>query len=84
MPTAFARNHQVMLNVVDGKRIDVEIDGAPLDLATGTLLGHRRWLDLRTGRLERRLRWRAPSGAVIEVRSRGWSRSRDPRWRRSS
>ena len=66
----YARNHQVMLNVVDGKRIDVEIDGAPLDLATGTLLSHRRWLDLRTGRLERRLRWRAPSGAVVEVRSR--------------
>jgi alpha,alpha-trehalose phosphorylase len=67
---AFARNHQVMLNVVDGKRIDIEIDGAPLDATTGTLLAHRRWLDLRTGRLERRLRWRAPSGAVVEIRTR--------------
>jgi alpha,alpha-trehalose phosphorylase len=67
---AFARNHQVMLNVVDGKRIDIEVDGAPLDLGSGGLVVHRRWLDLRTGRLERRLRWRAPSGAVVEVRTR--------------
>ncbi len=63
----YARNHQVLLNVADGKRIRLFVGEDPLDLATGTVEAHERSLDLRTGVLTRTLRWRAPAGAVVEV-----------------
>lgn len=67
---AFARNHQVLVSVADGKRIRLEVDGEPLDPATGTVELHERTLDLRTGVLSRRLRWRSPGGRRVEVASR--------------
>ncbi len=63
----YAKNHQVLLNVADGKRIQLYVGGDPLDLATGTLESYERSLDLRTGVLSRSIRWRAPGGAVVEV-----------------
>jgi len=63
----YARNHQVLLNVADGKRIRLQVGDDPLDLATGTLEGHERTLDLRTGILTRTFRWRAPAGTLVEV-----------------
>jgi alpha,alpha-trehalose phosphorylase len=65
-----ARNHQVMLNVADGKRIGLVVDGHPLDLRTGVVELHERALDLRSGVLVRRLRWRSPGGVVLELASR--------------
>ena len=35
----YARNHQVLLNVADGKRIQLVVGDEPLDLATGTVAG---------------------------------------------
>lgn len=66
----FARNHQVILNLADGKRIQLFLDGEPLDLATGEVEYHERALDLRTGILSRRLRWRSPGGRRVEVSTR--------------
>lgn len=66
----FARNHQVQLNIADGKRIRLEVDGEPLDLSTGDVEYHERSLDLRAGILHRRLRWRSPGGRRIELTSR--------------
>lgn len=66
----FARNHQVLLNVADGKRIRLELDGIPVDLASGHLEGHERTLDLRSGVLTRTFRWRSPAGHRLEVVSR--------------
>lgn len=63
----YARHNQVLLNVADATRIVLYVDDEPLDLATGTLLAHERVLDLRHGRLDRRLRWRSPSGALVQV-----------------
>jgi beta-phosphoglucomutase len=63
----FARNHQVLLNVADGKRIQLWVGDDPLDLSTGTIDAHERSLDLRTGILSRTLRWRAPGGAAVEI-----------------
>jgi len=67
---AYARNHQVMVHVADGTRIDFWLDGEALDLATGTLERHERSLDLRTGLLERRFAWRSPGGQRVEVATR--------------
>ncbi|MEO5964069.1 MAG: glycosyl hydrolase family 65 protein, partial [Candidatus Limnocylindrales bacterium] len=66
----YARNHQVLLNVADGKRIQLFVGAEPLDLATGTIEAYERSLDLRTGVLSRTVRWRAPGGTAVEVASR--------------
>jgi beta-phosphoglucomutase len=66
----FARDHQVLLNVADGKRIRVHVGGEVLDTATGEVVAHERELDLRTGILARRLVWRSPGGVAVEVVSR--------------
>jgi beta-phosphoglucomutase len=63
----YARNHQVLLNVADAKRIQLYVGEEPFDLATGSVLAYERALDLRTGVLTRSVRWRAPQGAVVEV-----------------
>jgi alpha,alpha-trehalose phosphorylase len=63
----FARNHQVLLNLADGKRIQLYVGDDPFDLATGTVEAYERSLDLRTGVLTRSVRWRAPHGTVVEV-----------------
>ena len=63
----YAKNHQVLLNVADGKRIQLHVGEDPFDLATGDVLAYERSLDLRTGVLTRSVRWRAPHGAVVDV-----------------
>ena len=63
----YAKSHQVLLNVADGKRIQLIVGDDPLDLATGTVEAYERSLDLRTGVLTRSIRWRAPRGAVVEI-----------------
>jgi beta-phosphoglucomutase len=65
-----ARNHQVMLNVADGMRIQLIVGDEPLDLATGTVEAYERSLDLRTGIVTRSIRWRASGGTAVELISR--------------
>jgi alpha,alpha-trehalose phosphorylase len=66
----YARHHQVLLNIADGKRIQLYVGEEPFDLSTGTIESYERALDLRAGVLTRTVRWRAPRGAVVEVTSR--------------
>ena len=61
---------QVLVDVTDGTRIAVVVEGEPLDLRTGTIVAHERVLDLRAGMLVRTLCWRSPAGHEIAVRSR--------------
>jgi len=63
----YPRNQQVLLNVADGKRIQLYVGDDPFDLATGIVEAYERSLDLQTGVLTRAIRWRAPEGAVVEV-----------------
>jgi len=63
----YPKNHQVLLNVADGKRIQLHVGDDPFDLATGTVEAYERSLDLRTGVLTRSIRWLAPRGAVVEI-----------------
>src|ERR1035437_6391894 len=63
----YAKNHQVLLNVADGKRIQLHVGDDPFDLATGSVQAYERSLDLRTGVLTRSVRWRSPRGAVVDV-----------------
>lgn len=66
----FARNHQVLLNLVDGKRISLTVGGEPFNVEAGTMEAWERSLDLRTGVLTRTVRWRSPGGVTIEVAAR--------------
>jgi trehalose/maltose hydrolase-like predicted phosphorylase len=66
----FARNHQVLLNLVDGKRIGLLVGDEPFDPGTGTVEAWERSLDMRTGVLTRQVRWRSPSGTTIELATR--------------
>ena len=61
---------QVLVDVTDGTRISLVVEGEPLDLRTGAVVEHERVLDLRAGVLVRRLRWRSPAGREVAVRSR--------------
>ena len=61
---------QVLVDVTDGTRIRLTVEGEPLDLGTGTVVAHERALDLRAGLLERTLRWRSPGGHELRLRSR--------------
>jgi alpha,alpha-trehalose phosphorylase len=61
---------QVLVDVTDGTRIGLIVEGEPLDLRTGTVVAHERVLDLRAGMLVRTLRWRSPAGHEVTVRSR--------------
>jgi len=63
----YPKNHQVLLNVADGKRIRLYVGDDPLDLSTGSTEAYERSLDLREGVLARSFRWRAPGGAVVDV-----------------
>lgn len=61
---------QAMVSVADGTVIRTVADGTALDVAGVPPEQHERTLDLRTGTLDRLVRWRLPSGTTLEVRSR--------------
>ncbi|MBI2691156.1 MAG: glycoside hydrolase family 65 protein [Solirubrobacterales bacterium] len=61
---------QRLIDVTDGTRIRLIVEGEPLDVRTGTVLEHRRDLDLRSGQLVRSLRWQSPAGHEIVLRTR--------------
>ncbi|EYR63592.1 glycosyl hydrolase [Actinotalea ferrariae CF5-4] len=63
----FPGRQEQVLAVPDGWAVRLEVDGAPLDVRTGTTHHHTRTLDLRTGVLDRAARWSAPDGATVAV-----------------
>ncbi|KGI77035.1 beta-phosphoglucomutase [Oleiagrimonas soli] len=65
----FARTTDTRLPIADGIGIALQLDGKPLDLDQGEWLDFERCLDLRHGRYQRRLRWRSPQGATLEIES---------------
>ena len=65
----YPEDGQTVLNVTNGKLIRLLVDDEPFDLRYGTLVAHRRTLDLRAGVLRREVHWRSPAGREIKVRS---------------
>ncbi|MDR0592062.1 MAG: hypothetical protein LBG60_02145 [Bifidobacteriaceae bacterium] len=63
----FATVGQTMVNVPDAKIIRLYIDDEPLLLTVADLQEYERTLDFRSGRLERRLVWRTPSGKRARI-----------------
>jgi alpha,alpha-trehalose phosphorylase len=65
----YPEDGQTVVNVTNGKLIRLLVDDEPFDVRYGTLVSHRRTLDLRAGLLRREVHWRSPAGREIEVRS---------------
>ncbi len=65
----YPEEDQVVLNVTDGKVIRLLVDDEPFDIRYGTLHGHERTLDFRTGVLERCVDWSSPSGRRVRLHS---------------
>ncbi len=61
---------EALVTVADGTPMRLLVDGIPLDLREIRPELHERALDLRTGTLDRRLRWTTPAGTTVEVTSR--------------
>lgn len=61
---------EVLAPVADGTRIELTVEGEPLDVETGDVIAHIRELDLLNGQLTRSLRWRSPAGHYVSIRTR--------------
>jgi trehalose/maltose hydrolase-like predicted phosphorylase len=61
---------EAIISVADGTPLRLLVDGVPLDVREVRPQVHERTLDLRAGTLDRRVRWTAPSGTTLELRSR--------------
>ena len=66
----FPEDGQTVVNVTDGKLIRLLVEDEPLDVHRGSLESHERVLDLRTGILERKVRWTSQAGRTVRVTSR--------------
>ncbi|GAA0553453.1 glycosyl hydrolase family 65 protein [Paractinoplanes ferrugineus] len=66
---AFPERTETIVNAPNAKPIVTTVDGARLDLRTGTLRRHERVLDLRRGTLTREVEWTSPGGVRVWLRS---------------
>ncbi|MBN1242025.1 MAG: glycoside hydrolase family 65 protein [Spirochaetales bacterium] len=65
----YAERHQTMLNVPDGKRFTLELDGKPFRVDDPSVFSYSRTLDMDGARLDRVVDARLPSGAVLRLSS---------------
>ncbi len=63
----FAAYTDTRIPVADAIGIQLRLGDVPVRLAEGEWLAFERELDLRSGCYRRRLRWRAPTGATLEI-----------------
>jgi alpha,alpha-trehalose phosphorylase len=65
----FPRTSEAMLNVTDGKVIQLYVDGDLFDLTQADFIEFKRYLDLRSATLNQDMVWEMPSGKRIAVKS---------------
>lgn len=65
----FAENLHAMVRVCDWTIVNLTVDGHPFGPSNGTMIEHRRHLDLQRGLLVREALWRSPSGAQVRLRT---------------
>ena len=58
-----------LVQVPDATRVELFVAGERLDVRTGELTDHQRVLDLRSGTLQRHVRWTSPAGHRVVVDS---------------
>jgi alpha,alpha-trehalose phosphorylase len=60
---------QTVVNVTNGKLIRLLVDDEPFDVRYGRLVSHERYLDFRSGLLNREVAWESPAGQKVRVTS---------------
>ncbi len=65
----FAKYHQTMLNVTDGKIIELYVDGQKFSLFTGKHEQYERRLDMRKGTMTRTVVWETATGKRVRIRT---------------
>jgi len=63
----YATHTETMLNIPNGKVIQVLVEGEILSLATGTMEHFHRELNLQQGVLRREMRWISPKGKILNI-----------------
>lgn len=56
-----------LANLPDWTALDLAVDGERFSMANGTVVRHRRTLNLRSGLLRREVTWRSPLGATLDL-----------------
>lgn len=65
----YPEDGQTIVNVTDGKVIQLFVQDAPMDLRYGRVIEHERVLDFRTGTLRRHTVWASQTGRCVRIRS---------------
>ena len=65
----YPEQSQTILNVADGRKINVWIDGEAFDILQGRVRKYHRELDLREGILVREIEWESPGKRIVKIRS---------------
>jgi len=63
----FPEHGQTILNVADGRKIEIWIDDEQFDLTSGTIHSYRREIDLREGVLRREIVWESPNEKILHI-----------------
>ncbi|SNY49227.1 alpha,alpha-trehalose phosphorylase [Arsukibacterium tuosuense] len=72
----FARNNHKMLQVANGKVMQLTVDGETVTISGAS--SHSRQLDLKTGVLERQWQWQGQSGKRLQLHSRRFISQANP------
>ena len=63
----YATHTETMLNLPNGKRIQLQLEDEVFSLFTGTIEKYQRELDLQQGILRRYTRWVSPKGKIVDI-----------------
>lgn len=63
----FASESQTMLNLPNGKVIQLIVDGERFSLDSGEVLDYFRKMDFKTGTVKRKIHWRSPKGKEVLI-----------------
>jgi kojibiose phosphorylase len=67
-----------LINLPDWTAVHLVVDGTRFSLQEGSTALHLRALDMRDGRLRRRVRWQSPKGKTVEVHTTRFASMADP------
>lgn len=65
----YPEDGQTMVNVTDGKIIQLFVQDAPMDMRYGKVIEHEQVLDFRAGTLRRNTVWASTTGRCVRIRS---------------
>ncbi|MGE2714167.1 glycoside hydrolase family 65 protein [Mycolicibacterium litorale] len=65
----YPEDGQTVVNVTDGKTIQLFVQDAPMDMRYGRVVEHEQVLDLRSGTLRRNTVWSSEAGRSVRIRS---------------